>query len=212
MSGSLENRALQLLNRDAASGGTVKFPMNCSVYGRTFVVVAALENNGKTLRMLRNEIGPQGGDSGSSAPLPPASLGKFKIYADENWRCAWCGARENQAYQIYGFWECTACSDAGRPALNCAGDHQKWFRCSCGAALHDPSFKTVEIFGIQGQREAPRPSAPPLPRPSVSSPPRLAAPSKSSPIPAYAPPRPSRASVPATRSPAPEARRLKGKA
>jgi hypothetical protein len=46
MSGSFEHRALALLNRDAAPGGLIRFPMNCSVYVRPFVAVATPENGG----------------------------------------------------------------------------------------------------------------------------------------------------------------------
>ncbi|MBV9152695.1 MAG: hypothetical protein JO204_13055, partial [Alphaproteobacteria bacterium] len=155
-------------------------------YVRPFVAVATPENGG--LRLLRTEYpAAHNGSSGQTGNPPP--LGMFRIWNGDDWRCPWCGARDNPLFGVHLFWQCVQCAAAGRPAFNCAGDHQGWFRCACGQAYHKPTFNRMDSFAVHGQREAP-------PRPHFEIPPvapRLAtaapsAPAKAGMKPVYAPP------------------------
>jgi hypothetical protein len=182
MSGNLEHRALQLLNREAAPSGLIRFPMNCSVYVRPFLVVATPEDAGKVLRLLRSEIAQAGG---GAASMPPAALGAFGFRPGDWTGCPWCLARDNPAYGLHMFWQCYECRDAGRPSFNCAGcDHQGRFLCACGLEVVNPDFELQETFNVHGQREAARvkhrpqqdfarAAGAPHPMPSYGSPPPM---------------------------------------
>jgi hypothetical protein len=131
-----------------ASAPLFRFEVWCSKTGRPFIAVA--ERHGETLWIIGNEK-----PDGKTAPSGwPTGYQHYAIDAAPEWRCPWCGVREDAKHDFLRLiWACgdPAC---GEP-LHCCGSRRDVFLCACGqrarrAFQRADVFKVYEYDGLRG--------------------------------------------------------------
>jgi hypothetical protein len=126
----------------------VRFELWCSRTGRPFLAVA--ERHGDTLYLVGNEKA-DGEVAGSGWP---GGYNYFAIDAAPEWRCPWCGVREDPSHEFLRLiWECGE-SACGAP-LHCCGSSRGIFLCACGMRsrrgfCRGDVFKVYEYTGLRG--------------------------------------------------------------
>jgi hypothetical protein len=134
-----------------------RFEVWCSATGRPFVAVA--ERHGETLYIVGNErVNP--GEKASSGW--PVAIEQCAIEAAPEWRCPWCGVREDPAHDFLRLvWACQN-PGCGEP-LHCCGSRGGLFRCACGG-LSRRTFYRSNVFAVSEYQGLRGPSGRGLPR------------------------------------------------